>query len=77
MNVKDDQGQILLAYTGFIFCMWRGYYNNLKFWGRQARGKSVDPDQMMQNEESDQGLHCLTLVQFNTSTDNRIDLFKS
>ena len=30
---------------------------------RQIFANSVDPDQMMQNEAYDQGLHCLTYIQ--------------
>ena len=34
-----------------------------KYWDRQAWANSVDPDQMPQNVASDQGLHCLPLIQ--------------
>ena len=40
------------------------YYRNYsKFWDRQAWPNSVDPDQTPQNAASDQGLHCLPLIQ--------------
>ena len=39
------------------------YHNDPKYWNRQARGNSVDPDQKPQNAFSDQGLHCLPLIQ--------------
>ena len=40
-----------------------GYGNNPKYWDRQTWANSVDPDQMQQNTVSDQGLHCLPLIQ--------------
>ena len=43
--------------------MPRDYPNNPKYWDKQALAKSVDPDQMPQNVASDQGLHCLPLIQ--------------
>ena len=39
------------------------YCNNPKYWDGQAWANSVDPDQMLQNAASDQGLHCLPLIQ--------------
>ena len=33
-------------------------------WDRQAQANCVDPDQMPQNAASDQGLHCLPLIQY-------------
>ena len=36
------------------------YRNNLKYWDCV---NSVDPDQMLQNVASDQGLHCLLYIQ--------------
>ena len=38
--------------------------NNPKHWDRQVSAKSVDPDQMLQCVASDQGLHCLPLIQY-------------
>ena len=37
---------------------------------------SVDPDQMLQNAASDQGLHCLSLIQqiFDPSTSSKMDI---
>ena len=35
----------------------------LQYWNRQAWANSIDPDQMLQNMLSDQGLHCLPLIQ--------------
>ena len=34
-----------------------------KYSDRQVWANSVDPDQMLQNAASDQGLHCLPLIQ--------------
>ena len=34
-----------------------------KYWDRQARENSVDPDQTPHNAASDLGLHCLPLIQ--------------
>ena len=42
---------------------WRLYRNKPKYWDRQAYANSVDPDQTPLNAASDQGLHCLLLVQ--------------
>ena len=39
------------------------YHNKPKYWNRQAQANSVDPDQMLHNAASDQGLHCLLLIQ--------------
>ena len=36
---------------------------NPKYWDRLAWANSVDPDQMLQNAASDQGLHWLPLIQ--------------
>ena len=43
-----------------------------KYWDRRACADSVDPDQMPQNAASDQGLHCLPLIQqfLHTSIDS-------
>ena len=35
----------------------------LKYSDRLALGNSADPDQMLQNAASDQGLHCLVFTQ--------------
>ena len=45
------------------------YCNNPKYWNRQARASSVDPDQ---------DLHCLPLIQqfVATSVDSKMDFFK-
>ena len=44
----------------------------------QALANSVEPDQMPQNMMSNQGLHCLPLIQqfLNPSTGSKKDLFK-
>ena len=49
-----------------------------KYWDRQARANSVDPDQMPQNTVSDQGLSCLLLIQqfLYISIDSKRDLLK-
>ena len=39
------------------------YRKNPKYWDRQPRANSADPDQMPQSVASDQGLHCLPLIQ--------------
>ena len=43
-----------------------------------ARANSVDPDQMPQSAASDQGLHCLPLVQqfLDTSASSKTDFIK-
>ena len=46
-----------------IYLFMYKYCNNLKYWDRQAWANCVDPDQMPQNAVSDQGLHCLPLIQ--------------
>ena len=46
-----------------IYLFMYKYRNNLKYWDRQAWANCVDPDQMPQNAVSDQGLHCLPLIQ--------------
>ena len=38
-------------------------HNNPKYWARYVFANSVDPDQMLQNAASDQGLHCLSYIQ--------------
>ena len=40
-----------------------GAFNNPKYLDRQTLANSVDPDQMLQNAPSDQGLHCLPHIQ--------------
>ena len=37
--------------------------DNPKYWDRQTRANSIDPDQMLQDAASDHGLYCLTLIQ--------------
>ena len=49
------------------------YHNNPKYWDRQAWANSVDPDQMLQNAASDQGLHCLPLNLLDASKDSKIN----
>ena len=39
------------------------YHNKFIYWNRQAWANRVDPDKMLQNVASDQGLHCLSLIQ--------------
>ena len=58
--------------------MVKSFYHNIpKYGDRQASSNSVDPDQMPQNVASDQGLHCLPLIQhfLDTSTGSKIRLF--
>ena len=52
------------------------YHYNQKYADWQAWANCVDPDQMLQNAASDQGLHCLPLIhQFlHTPTGSEIDL---
>ena len=54
------------------------YHNNPKYWGTHACANSADPDHMLQNLASDQGLHSLPLIwQFlETSMFSKLDLFK-
>ena len=39
------------------------YHNNPKYWDENACANSVDPDQMPHSVASDQGQHCLPLIQ--------------
>ena len=39
------------------------YHSYSKYLDRQVGANSVDPDQVLQNAASDQGLHCLQLIQ--------------
>ena len=50
-----------------------------KYLDRQTLANSVDSDQMTQNVASDQGLHCLPLIQqfLALSSDSEMALFKS
>ena len=54
------------------------YHNNPEYWDRQTWANSVDPDQTLQNATSDQGLHCLSLIQLflDTSTGCQMELLK-
>ena len=54
------------------------YRNNPKYWGRLAFANSVDPDQMLQNAASDQGLHYLPYIEqsLRTPRGSRMDYFK-
>ena len=40
----------------------RAYHNYPKYWNRHVWANGVDPDQMLQNLASDQGIHCLPLI---------------
>ena len=55
------------------------YHFYPKYLDGQARADSVNPDQMLQNAASDQGFHCLLLIQqfLDKSAGIKIDLFKS
>ena len=70
------------SFTFEIYQLWDTHYSNKpKYWYRQAWAKIVDPDQMSQNAASDQGLHCLRLIQHyfrhcHTSTGSKIDFFQ-
>ena len=52
------------------------YHNNPTYWDRQAYVNSIDPDLMPQNTASDQGLHCLPLIQqaLATMTGSKMDV---
>ena len=39
------------------------YHYDPKYWDRESTANSGDPDQMLQNAGSEQGLHCLALIQ--------------
>ena len=54
-----------------LFFTKEEYHDNLKYWDRQAWVNSVDPDQMPQIVASDQGLHCLPLIQHHLKHINR------
>ena len=47
----------------YEWLMFYDYCSNPKFWDRQTLANSVDLDQTPQNAASDQGLHCLQLIQ--------------
>ena len=49
---------LLVSVLGYVF-----YHNNPEYWNRHAFANSVDPDQMLQNGASDQGLHFLLYMQ--------------
>ena len=42
---------------------YAGYSNIHKYWDRQTCANNVDLDQTPQKMASDQGLHCLPLIQ--------------
>ena len=47
----------------FFFFFFYIFHVKPYFLGKIAYAYSVDPDQTPQNAASDQGLHCLTLIQ--------------
>ena len=56
----------MLDWNSKTHCMGPGYLppvtvycKNTEYWDRQALENIVDPDQMLQNAASDQGLQCL------------------
>ena len=53
-------------------------FNDPKYWDRQVCANSDDPYQKLQNAASDQGLHCLPLIQqfIDKSISSKVDLFK-
>ena len=46
----------------------------LKYSDRQAWANSVDPDQTPQNAASDQGLHCLKIIQQFFFSDTSVEI---
>ena len=54
------------------------YHINCMYWDRQAWANSVDPDEMLQNAASHQGLNCLPLIQqfLDTTLGSKLYLFK-
>ena len=54
----------------YLVCLSDYYCNNPSYWDRQAWASSVDPEQMLQNVASDQGLHSMPFIQqfLDTST---------
>ena len=66
---------LVFFYMIYNFCLdiaWLfDYLNNPKYWDRQAWANSVDPDQMLQNAASDQGLQCLPLIKHHFRHINR------
>ena len=52
-------------FSDLVALMWNKmlYYNNPKYWDRMALANNVNPDQTLQNETSDQSLHCLSYKQ--------------
>ena len=53
---------MLFFFFFFFFFFSRKNRNNPKHWDRRAWANSVDPDQMLQNAASVQGLYCLPLA---------------
>ena len=56
-------------------CLTQVYYVDLRYSGRQARANSIDPDQMPRSAASDQGQHCLPLIEEFQDT-QKMDLLK-
>ena len=54
------------------------YHIYPEYWDGQTSANSVDSEQMLQNAASDQGLHCVQLVQqfLDMSSSSKIELFK-
>ena len=47
----------------FLVCIYLSYHIYYMYLDRQAWANSVDPDEMLQNAASHQGLHCLPFIQ--------------
>ena len=60
-SIYSTQGRVQEDFSGGL--MWSYYRTYSTYSVRQAWANSVDPDQTPQNAASDQGLHCLPLIQ--------------
>ena len=49
-------------YIKYILLSQGKYPNYPKYWVRQAWANNADPDQMLHNVASDQGLHCFPYI---------------
>ena len=65
---KDADPHILAIYSGPSRLVDKPY---LLYSDKEASANSVDPDQTLKNATSDQGLHCLPLIQQRLDTANR------
>ena len=60
---REREGNIKFAFYN-AWPKLQTYRSDPKYWDRQAWANCVDLDQTPQNAASDQGLHCLPLLQY-------------